>query len=239
MSQYRPLVFALAFPMCVVAILSVGGTTKAKTAARVTTQEATIPQPDSWVAFDADFVDTQPGRSRDVSGRYYRSGDGSDRSENYSTRGDTAIRIINVGARESYFYASASGKWFRQAVDIPPEGYRPPAPRRATMTGLKALPQRLEDMEVYEYRRPRGGISIQAPALNFFSLQKTEVTGQQVKFFNVKVRPQDPALFQAPANAIFEDLAQHVSLGMRVPRDPAKKIVQPTEHGRAPTAPKN
>src|SRR5262245_35147613 len=84
--------------------------------------QSVVAQPANWVAFDAQFLQTQAG-SPDIKGRYVRASDGSYRIEEQSTDGTLqTIWISNVPRAASYTYHNGPGKWFSRPLAVAADG---------------------------------------------------------------------------------------------------------------------
>ena len=177
---------------------------------------ATIPQPQGWVAFDADYIDYEQGRDPYVTGRYHRAGDGSLRQE--ARNGDRTrglVHIVNIARKTAYFYTTSNQKWTTQPVEIPSEGYLAPQTRwRVNTRGLGHLSELYNGLDVYEYRDVEGDLHIKAPALNFFTVRKsTPATGRTLEFRNIQLRPQSADLFMPPSDVtVFEKLDEPLAM---------------------------
>lgn len=162
---------------------------------------AVIPQPQGWVAFDADYSQFTPQRVV-MAGRYYRASDGSTRQE--GSVGDpptrTFVDLVNIPRRVKYLYISDLQKWRVRPIEFPSDEFLPLQGQwRVNTPGLTRLPEPYEGLEAYLFRAPKGEIYVYAPALNFFSVRTfTPATDMTHEYRNIKLRPQSSDLFVPP-----------------------------------------
>jgi hypothetical protein len=158
--------------------------------ARVSAQGAAAP----WVAFDANFVRTEPGQ-RKIVGFFHRGVDGSTREEsNADGPSKPVVLIMNISRRLQYrmeddewhsfpIYLSPNG-WRPEKIDHDPRRYRPAAP--------------IEKIAVLRFVNPQGHVQFVAPSLNDFPLKTERTTGGVEVFSNIFLRDQPAGLFEPP-----------------------------------------
>jgi hypothetical protein len=193
MGQKRwPLVFAIVLPLLLLTGFSIAPRLR---------QDSTpvVRQPSNWVAFEADWLQTQPG-APDFRGRYFRGSDGSYRSEQQAIDGSrNAISIGNVPRAIFYTYLSPPGRWYSRPFPVGPDGRLKIVQRRVTEPELIRLEERREGFELYEHRDRDNNVQKQAPALNFFTLElQSPGTGVHQVFSNIRLREPSRILFELP-----------------------------------------
>jgi hypothetical protein len=163
-----------------------------------------IPAPNSWVAFTADITGTSVPGTAGVSGKYYRSSDGSQRTDTYKP-GEPGRRIIDIKnvAQEKY-YAWDTRQWTVQPMQLGPNGYRP---TRARTERLTRESEPWEGLEVYRFLLDGGSQVLMAPALNFFRVVEIKPSGRRIQYSNIVLTEPDPTLFEPPAGAQVTELS--------------------------------
>src|SRR3954470_635508 len=154
-------------------------------------------QPGPWVAFEANFVRTEPGQ-RKVVGWFHRAGDGSTREEsNIDGPAKPVVLIMNVARRLQY--RLENGTWHSFPIYLSPNGWRP---EQTDHDPRKYQPARsIEKIEVFRFVNPAGLVLFVAPSLNDFPLKTERPNGGREEFSNVIVREQPPGLFEPPPDA--------------------------------------
>lgn len=163
--------------------------------------------PDSWVPFSADFRVFGPGVGPST-GRFYRSSDGSTRSETRALA-DLAIGIVNVAARRFYSYSRGSG-WVSQPLELSPEGMRPRTLPESPF--LERVPEPWEGLEVWRLQDASGAVRLIAPALNAFTVRREGGMGPSFEFTNIAIGEPDVA-FVPPASATVRESDEPMRAG--------------------------
>src|SRR5882762_4769637 len=110
---------------------------------------ATAPQ---WVAFDANFVRTEPGVRR-VVGWFHRGADGSTREEsNADGPSRPVVLMMNVARRLQYRFEN--GQWDSYPVNLPPAGFTPAVVERDPRKFTPAAA--IEKIDVFRFVNPEG-----------------------------------------------------------------------------------
>ena len=150
--------------------------------------------PARWVAFEANFVRTEPGQRRIV-GWFHRGADGSTREEsNVDGPSKPVVLIMNVGKRLQYRFEN--GVWSSYPIFLSPNGWRP---EQVDHDPRKYRPARaIEKIEVLRFVNAQGAVQFVAPALNDFPLKTERPNGGGETFSNVIVREQPADLFVPP-----------------------------------------
>jgi len=189
-------VFAVAFPVLVAAVISYANVTTARRGAF--TEQDLIPTPDSWVPFAADVRTTDPVRPT-VLGRFYRSGDGSTRTDT-TVEGDTKVLINNVALNTCYRYFRATG-WMSNPMALPPGGFTPFKYRRDSAE-LSLHADKVEGFEVYrQVNATSREVSLLAPELNMFAIRVTRSDGGTLEYLNIQSGEPAPGTFEPPPGA--------------------------------------
>ena len=160
---------------------------------------AQTPPPNTarWVAFDANFVRTEPGM-RKVVGFFHRDADGSTREDsNIDGPSRPAVFIMNVARRLDYTYEN--GVWSSYPLNLPPQGVRPDTVARNARQYVPAKP--IDGMNVVRFVNPQGIVQFQAPTLNYFALRTERLNGGREVFSNINIREQPADLFLPPPTA--------------------------------------
>jgi hypothetical protein len=186
-----------------------------------------IPQPATWVPFQADLLVTTPEAPL-VRGRFLRGSDGSTRLETGPEgQPDRLVWINNL--TQGLSYRRHRGDWSFTELPLPEGGFHPGLFRfRTGMTGLVKLnspvlvnsqSQLLSSdahqttgataFDAVRYVNPRGNVRILVPELNFFAIVRQDLeTGRREVYFNIDVpRTPEPHLFHPPAGASLEPMA--------------------------------
>jgi hypothetical protein len=213
------LIYAVLLPLVLVAFRFAGS--RAVSESSPHTPEATqeILQPVRWVAFEADYKETEQG-TQVSTGRYFRSTDGSTRLETGDGTHNTVISIKNIARATMYVYCAnpdapdpdAGWIWMSFPMELPSTGWHP-LPRRVNQH-LKPHPERIGGLTVYKMSSPGGEISLQAPELNFFTLVTELENGQRREFHNIR-RVEPPAELFLPPPGV-EVRAKSKPLGIRM-----------------------
>ena len=165
-------------------------------------QEPEIASPGGWVPFRADIEKTGTESALKNVGTYYRSSDGSERTE-LGAEDDSSrlITIMNV-AQNMYYQRARNGVWCSHPMGISPaKGWRPFRMRE----GNPNIRPTVTVVETFDVREliSRDSVQLVAPALNFFAHRRDEkTTGLRERYFNVGVGEQDSALFQPPVGVL-------------------------------------
>lgn len=160
-------------------------------------QSLATPAAAAWVAFDATFVRTEPGRRR-VVGWFHRGADGSTREEsNVDGPSHPVILILNV-ARELQ-YRFEDDVWSSYLAYLPPGGLHPQNIDRDPRKYTVAPP--IEQIPVFRFVDAQGVLLFVAPSLNNFSLKTERPSGGRESFSNLFVRDQPAGLFEPPPGA--------------------------------------
>jgi hypothetical protein len=161
--------------------------------------KAPPPNPVRWVAFDANFVRTEPGM-RKVVGFFHRSADGSTREDsNADGPAKPVVLIVNVTTRLDYTFEN--GVWTSYPLNVPPQGVRPDTVRNPRQyTPAKPI----AGMEVVRFVNPQGVVQFQAPKLNYFSVLTEKPGGGREIFSSINVREQPSDLFLPPPSAVID-----------------------------------
>lgn len=167
-----------------------------------------VPQPEHWVAFEADLVATYPDGTVRV-GRFYRSSTGSERQEAQALGNAADIPILIFDIRRSRFYEfrrgptdtykNAVGTWTSQPMVLPARGWSP-VKYRASQAGLKRLTDLYEGFEMYRLDLAQG-YKLMLPDLNFFAVVKVSPTGTRMVFSKIRKTEPTSSLFEPPTDA--------------------------------------
>ncbi len=150
-----------------------------------------------WVAFDANFIRTEPGQRR-VVGFFHRGGDGSTREEsNVDGPSKPVVLIMNIARRLQY--RLGDGAWHSYPIYLSPNGWRPERIDHDARTYRPAPP--IENIEVLRFVNPQGLVQLIAPSLNDFPLRTERPNGGREIFSNVLIRDQPAGLFEVPPGA--------------------------------------
>jgi hypothetical protein len=150
-----------------------------------------------WVAFDANFVRTEPGQRR-VVGFFHRGADGSTREEsNIDGPSKPVVLIMNIARRLQY--RLADGAWHSFPIYLSPNGWRPETIDHDPRTYRPAPP--IEKIEVFRFVNPQGLVQFIAPSVNDFPLRTERPNGGRETFSNILVRDQPAGLFEPPPGA--------------------------------------
>ena len=153
--------------------------------------------PATWVAFDANFVRTEPGQ-RKVVGFFHRGADGSTREEsNIDGPARPVVLIMNISRRLQY--RVENGAWHSFPIHLSPNGWRPEKVEHDARTYRPASP--VEKIEVRRFVNPQGLVLFVAPSLNDFPLKTERPNGGRELFSNIFVRDQPAGLFEPPPGA--------------------------------------
>jgi hypothetical protein len=184
--------------------------------------QAAIPleQPSTWVPFTADVLHLEDGR-RSV-GRFYRSSDGSARTDLLDDYGDRRIRQTEISNfRLRVFYRNLGREvWLTGPLPYSDRAFKP-RPWSSRAVGLFPYPFRLallkdqdgslqasEGLEAWIFSNEYGATRLMVPALNFFPVFHSRVTGLRRVYSNIEfVSDVDASIFEPPAGAPLE----HVS----------------------------
>jgi hypothetical protein len=147
-----------------------------------------------WLAFDANFVRTEPGQ-RQVVGWFHRGADGSTREEsNADGPARPVVLIMNVARRLQYRFEDKV--WSSYPVHVPPNGWHP---QRVDRDPRKYLPAAdIEKVAVFRFVNPEGHVLFVAPSLNDFALRTERGNGGREVFSNIVIREQPAGLFEPP-----------------------------------------
>lgn len=174
------------------------------TAAQLATtasQSHDVAAPSHWVPFSADVEITRPTASARLTGRFFRSSNGSSRQEFLESA--PLVTIMNVGMNT--YFELRRGQWCRHPMGVGPKGYHPLKMREENAT-LGKRPIQFESLVVRELRNPRT-IELIAPELNFFAVTTEGVpSGAKTRYHNIVKGEPDPSLFEPPPAA---DVVMH------------------------------
>ena len=183
-----------------------------------------VSQPANWIPFSADLVRVHASSGRTYVGRFYRSADGSTRSETGrpGLPVDT-IGIKNISERKLYLWSRGLDRWTAQPMLLPSEEWRP-TPRRKK----SGIDIGLEPIAGFQVMRSRKGVRdiFEAPYLNLFPLVVIEpCTGSVgpacgIWHTNVVVGEQPSQYFRTPEGAYIEELDEP---GGIISREPSSK----------------
>lgn len=160
-----------------------------------------VAQPSEWVPFSADIRQVGSAGTTAV-GRFYRSSDGSTRSET----GDSfdaldTVAIKNIKERAFYLH-TVDGAWTVQPMDLPPWGWKPMPTRFGN--GMTPVPETVEGFSLI--RSESGPVVLyRSPELNLFVLITAVPceTGRAVEcgisHSNIVLGEQPEEHFQPPA----------------------------------------
>jgi hypothetical protein len=167
---------------------------------------ALIAAPDQWVFLSADLVTTSGPKS--TTGRFYRNGAGSTRSEIPFPAGGVAITIHNLTTSMMYM-RHPNGRW---ASAPNPSGVRvsQPLQYRQNLPNVKLLSTRIEGYEVYEETK-RDQVRSVAPALNFLPLE-TRTPDRTEALKNIVLTEPAAELFEPPEGVEIKAFASAVDL---------------------------
>ena len=186
-------VFAVAVPVLVAGVIGYSNATTARRGAF--TQQDLIPTPDSWVPFTADVRTTDPVRPT-VLGRFYRSGDGSTRTDT-TVEGDTKVLINNVALNRCFRYFKATG-WMSNPMALPPGGFTP-VKHRKDSAELSRHAEKVAGFDVFRHVSPAGReSSLLAPDLNMFALRVERPDGGTLEYSNIQLGEPPPGTFEPP-----------------------------------------
>jgi hypothetical protein len=123
-----------------------------------------IPIPDKWVPFSAKLT-TRTTSGKTYAGRFYRSTDGSTRSETGPSPDQiTVIAIKNIP--QALFYLWQRGQWTQQPMQLPPSGWNPQSfPVRA----VTPVAEKVEGFDVVQ-GDSANSTTLFAPQLNLFPI---------------------------------------------------------------------
>jgi hypothetical protein len=151
-----------------------------------------------WVAFDANFVRTEPGQ-RKVVGFFHRGTDGSTREEsNADGPSKPVVLIMNIARRLQY--RLEDGVWHSYPIYLSPNGWRPETSDHDPRTYRPA--PAIETIEVLRFVNAQGLVQFVAPKLNDFPLKIERPNGGRELFSNISVRDQPAGLFEPPPGAV-------------------------------------
>lgn len=83
-----------------------------------------IPSPRDWVSFEADVRVMSPGKA-EVSGRFHRGSDGSERLVTTLNGRQMVVSIWHVPS-STYYLRRPDGMWVSGPMKLPQSGWRPP-----------------------------------------------------------------------------------------------------------------
>jgi hypothetical protein len=200
------------------------GVSPARTSGQTATDE--IAQPSDWVPFDADVQISFPSKASSIDGRFFRGSDGSSRLETWD-RKDPSTKVISIKniARVRQYVSSPANGWKANPMLLPPNGWHP-ARYRASMKNLVPRRDQLEGLQLYQLTGPEGDVEVLAPALNFFPVVRQYIKdGERWGYSNIRVREQDPALFEPPPGAAVTERTEPLGIvvgktGADLPRGP-------------------
>ncbi len=183
------------------ALLSIGGV--GATIARTPHQHPMIEGPASWQPFAADIVKRTPGHAEhEVFGKFFRSADGSTRTEWFGPKGTpmAGYRLVTIHnyTQLKKYVQGADGAWSSLAMK--------PGTTLKLHREMTAHPGRLfaetsaEGMVAYRMETGPHNFAVRVPELNFFKIA-VETPGLTMRYFNVKRGEQDRALFEPDAQA--------------------------------------
>jgi hypothetical protein len=130
-------------------------------------QREIISQPSDWVPFSAELRRVHEKDGSLFVGHYYRSSDGSTRSETGPSLDNiTSIGIKNVGQATFYYWSRQKG-WSLQPMDLPPWGWKPV--RTLMNKKMTRVPDMVEGFALIRVDTA-GRVIYQAPELNLFVL---------------------------------------------------------------------
>lgn len=166
-------------------------------------QRQYVEQPSTWVAFSADIRRVNAMTGAVSVGKFYRSSDGSTRSDTGSSldRIDT-IGIKNIRLVAFYLWSDKTG-WSQQPMTIPPDGWGPG--KIVFNERMTRVPERIDGLELIKHDAPPYTV-FRAPQLNMFELVKllpcqfASPTPCGTWFANVQIGEQPPELFEVPAS---------------------------------------
>jgi hypothetical protein len=200
------LIYAIALPVVLLVVASGMNATLAKeTPSQHASDAAEISQPDGWVPFEADLQQTDQTGKVTLTGKFYRSADGSERLES----GDgvhTVISIKNIPLETMFVYGAnldnpqpdSGWMWRSYRMELPPKGWHPLRYRENAY--VTRSPQKLEGMQLYELSNPdKGNRFLMAPDLNFFRVVE-DFPSADIKrsYTNIKKGDQPAHLFMPP-----------------------------------------
>lgn len=142
-------------------------------------------------------------------GRFYRSSDGSTRSET-RTLADLAIGIVNVAAGRFYSYSRGTG-WVSRPLELPSERLRPRRPPASPF--LERVPEPWEGLEVWRLQDGSGAVLLIAPALNAFTVRREGGKGPSFEFTNIAIGEPAVAL-GPPASATVRESEEPMRVGL-------------------------
>lgn len=168
-----------------------------------------IPSPPQWIPFQADVLVSSPGTEEKVSGKFWRSSDGSERLETSRSGKRLVISIHNIPGA-TFYYTRPDGPWYSAPMRLPLGGWHPPR-RLKGNNGVNVHPFRVsagrgqtpsvlsnEGFQVYQVVNPAGDVRLEAAELNFFALVKQSITGRREEYFNVAFSEPPAELFLPP-----------------------------------------
>ncbi len=159
-----------------------------------------------WVPFSSDMERTDE-RGAVQAGRFFRARDGSTRHESGHSKDQTdMVAIKNIAKRTFFQWRRATG-WTSQPMDVPPWGWRPPN-ARPDLGSESGVVGQVEGFEVIRVDLAGGGYLLQAPALDYVTLQHSCDQGPPCGFrhFNIRAGDQPPELFDPEPDAIVTPL---------------------------------
>jgi hypothetical protein len=196
----------LATLLCLAGAFVYGRTVAPRTQERE--QLERVPIPDTWVPFSAKLT-THATSGKTFVGRFYRSSDGSTRSETGpSPDRMTVIAIKNIP--QSLLYLWRRGEWTQQPMQLPPSGWKPQSfPVRATTP----VAEKVEGFDVVQADSVNS-TTLFAPALNLFPIVlilkecPAPLPECGERYSDIRIGEQPAELFLPPA-----DVAYRVATG--------------------------
>jgi hypothetical protein len=162
-------------------------------------QEWLLPQPSDWVPFSATLRHTSHfnGTIEVIPGRYYRSGDGSTRSETGEQRHRVRISIRNMSRVSAFAWSERTG-WFETPMTLGPHGTRPAPWSTANLIPVDDL---YEGLRIVRLNIPNGrSFRLMAPELNMFGVVSffCSERGQceLIEFRDIRIGEQPRELFE-------------------------------------------
>lgn len=163
-----------------------------------------VEQPETWTPFSADLRRVNAMNGAVHVGRFYRSSDGSTRSETGpSLEQINSIGIKNIGDVAFYSWNDKFG-WMQQPMTLPPEGWQPG--RIVFNERMTRVQERLGDLELIRHDQSPYTV-YRAPMLNMFDVIKllpcqfesTSACGTWLS--NIRIGEQSSELFAPPSSA--------------------------------------
>lgn len=163
-----------------------------------------VQQPETWTPFSADIRRVNATNGEVHVGRFYRSADGSTRSDTGPSLDHINMIGIKNVAQAAFFTWNDKLGWTQQPMTQPPEGWRPG--RVVFNERMTRVAEKVDGLDLIKHDAPPYTV-YRAPQLNMFDVVKllpcqfesSSPCGTWLS--NIRIGEQPPGLFTPPTSA--------------------------------------